>query len=66
MIQSDLKTLTNDEKGFYLMLCGWNCVKSAVDNEYWHGDDAWIKGHSIYFHLDQAYGLERFNNGIVE
>ena len=34
--------LTNDEKEFYLMLCGWTYVKSAETNPFWCGEYAWL------------------------
>ena len=55
--------MTNEEKEFYLMLCGWNYVKSAPTNPFWQGRNAWFCiGYHEYLTTDQAYEIEKVNN----
>lgn len=56
--------MTNDEMEMYLLLCGWNFIKSEQTNPYWKGGRAWYrpKAHG-FLRTEEAYGTERKNNG---
>jgi hypothetical protein len=51
--------ITDDEKRFYLMLCGWQQI-SGLFNELW-----WTKTDHSCTSLDNAYQIERKNNGCI-
>lgn len=64
-----MKNLTDDEKGFYLMLCGWESVIAISECNicYIPGERYWSNGESYmyetnymnWFTIDKAYEIQR-------